>query len=214
MNSLVNPLMNPLMNRIKNALGLTVVPLLALACSRTPEPDPTPAVPKPPVAAPSVATSTAATAAASGGLAWDAPSAWTKVENPSPMRKATYKIPKAEGDVEQPELAVTTAGGSIDANVDRWVGQFDEGAKGTLKRETKKVGAWDVTIAEMKGTFSGMAMPGAPNPGGPKPGWAMLAAIVPVDGDTRWFFKMTGPDKSVAAARKDFDAMIGSLRAQ
>ena len=130
------------------------------------------------------------------------------------MRKATYKVPKHADDPEQPELAISVAGGAIDANIDRWVAQFDEGAKGTLKKSSRKVGAYDVTIVELTGTFAGNNMPGAPTPAGPKPGFALLAAIVPVDAEARWFFKMVGPAKSVAAAKSDFDALINSVRQQ
>ncbi|MGZ3416457.1 MAG: hypothetical protein ACXVEF_04120 [Polyangiales bacterium] len=147
--------------------------------------------------------------AAAGALAWDAPASFTKADNPSPMRKATYKAPKTGADADQPELAVTVAGGSVDANVDRWAGQFDGEAKKTMVKEQRKVGSLDITVVQLKGSFNGGGMPGAP--AGPKAGWALLAAIVPV-GDQSWFFKMTGPEASVNAAKKDFDALIGSLR--
>ena len=45
-----------------------------------------------------------------------------------PMRAATYRIPAAKGDTEGAELAVfyfgQGQGGAVDANVKRWVGQF------------------------------------------------------------------------------------------
>jgi hypothetical protein len=56
-----------------------------------------------------------------------------------------------------------------------------------------------------------MAMPGAP-PSGKKPGWALLGAIV--DGSPPTFFKLTGPDATVAAAQGDFDKLVNSLRAK
>ncbi len=129
------------------------------------------------------------------------------------MRKATYKIPAQTGDTEQPELAISVAGGGIDANIDRWVQQFGEGAKATLDKRTRKIGEYEVTIVELKGTYQGNSMPGAPQTG-PKTNYALLGAIVPVGPDARWFFKMIGPAKSVSAARTDFDALLGSLHAQ
>ena len=126
------------------------------------------------------------------------------------MRKATYKIPKVAGDSDDPEVSVTQAGGGIDANIERWAGQF--GGTKDVKRATQKVGPFNVTIVEMKGTFAGSGMPGAPA-AGPKEHWALLGAIV--EGvDPPYFFKMTGPEKSVAAARADFDKLVGSLRAK
>ncbi len=179
-----------------------------VACNRTPEPDPTPAAPKPSVtAAPAPSAS-----AAEAQLAWDAPKAWIRSDKPSPMRKATYTLPKQAGDMDAPDLAISVAGGSVDANVDRWVQQFDEPSKSTLKKTTRKVGTWDVTIAELSGTWMGAGMAGGGVP--PKHGYKMLAAIVPVSENGKWFFKLIGPEKSVEAARGEFNAMINSVRPQ
>ena len=80
--------------------------------------------------APSMAARPATSPAAT--ITWEAPPSFTKVEHPSSMRKATYKLPQASGDTEAPELAVTVVGGSVDSNIERWIGQFDEGARETL----------------------------------------------------------------------------------
>jgi len=191
----------------RNARVFLFVPVVVAACSRTPEPDPTPAKTAAPVAS-------TKPAASSRQLTWDAPEGWTRSENASSLRKATYKIPKHADDTEQPELAISVAGGATDANIDRWVTQFDEGAKQTLKRTTRKVADYEVTIVELSGTYQGNAMPGAPQPSGPKPSFALLGAIVPVDAEAKWFFKMIGPARSVTAARSSFDAMIASVRPQ
>ncbi len=191
-------------------LPVLLVLVVGLAgCDKPPEPPPPG---KPGVSdgtTPKPASSGASASTPKGPLAWDAPASFTKVENPSPMRKATYQPPKVGDDAEAPELAVTFVGGSVDANIDRWIGQFDAEAKSSLVRASKKVDPYEVIIVEMKGTFNaGGMMGGAPTP---KPGFALLAAIVPV-GDQSWFFKMTGPEASVKAARADFDAMVASFR--
>jgi hypothetical protein len=195
-----------------NARLLLVLPFV-VSCSRSvAEPDPSSSKSTPaaqPAQPAHSAAPTSAQPAKPSALAWDAPASFTKTDNPSPMRKATYKAPKTGSDTEQPELAVTVAGGSVDANVDRWVGQFDEGAKKTMVREQRKVGPLDITVVQLEGSFNGGGMPGAPS--SPKTGYALLAAMVPL-GDQSWFFKMTGPAASVKAAKKDFDAMVGSLR--
>jgi len=145
-------------------------------------------------------------------VAWDAPAGWIKAENPSPMRKATYRIPHAASDTEDAELSVSQAGGTVELNVDRWAGQL--GAKPeSVKREKKHVGGLDVTVVEIHGTYSGMGMPGvAAGSSAAKPGWALLGAIV--ETPTPTFFKMTGPDKTVAAARADFDRLVESVHAK
>jgi hypothetical protein len=145
---------------------------------------------------------------AESSLAWKVPARWQVVPNTSTMRLATYRIPHAPGDDEDPEMAVSQAGGSLDANIDRWIGQFGPEAKKTAKRTTRKVAGMDVTIVEIEGTFAGGM--GMKNDQGPSEGWALLGAIVETPGMPH-FFKMTGPAKSVRAARAELDTLVASL---
>jgi len=121
------------------------------------------------------------------------------------MRIATYRPPRASGDTSDADVSVTQAGGSIGANADRWVGQFDAEGQKSAKKTTKKIAGFEVTIVEVEGTFQG-GMGG----GRPEGGWALLGAIVATPGMPH-FFKMTGPKKTVDGARKDFDALLASL---
>ncbi len=146
--------------------------------------------------------------AESPSLAWKTPARWQSVPNASSMRLATYKIPRAPGDSADAEMSVMQAGGTVDANVQRWIGQFDGEGQKTAKRTTKKVGALEVTLVEVEGTFNGgMGMGPAT---GAQAGWALLAAIVATP-DMPHFFKMTGPVKSVKAARAELDALVASF---
>ena len=138
-------------------------------------------------------------------LDWKAPARWQVVPNTSTMRIATYRVPHAPGDANDAEVSVTRAGGSPEANAQRWIGQFADDGTRTSKRITRKVGLLEVTIVEVQGTYSGgMGKEGS------QTGWALLGAIVPA-GDTPYFFKLTGPAKTVLAARSEFDALVGSL---
>lgn len=142
-------------------------------------------------------------------VAYEAPKTWTSAPNPSTMRKATFKIPKAAGDAEDAELAISTAGGTVQANVDRWAGQFG-GATPTTT--TRQVHGLDVTVVEIKGTFTG----GGPMMGGgsaPKEKHMLLGAMVN-GGDALHFFKLVGPEKTVTAARADFDRFVGTFKAK
>jgi hypothetical protein len=142
-----------------------------------------------------------------GGVTWTVPSDWQTVSNPSPMRLATYRVSGSGGDAE---MAVSRAGGSVDANVERWRGQF-VGNDATTKRAERTVHGLKVTIVELDGTYkvSAMMMPGGGG-GEPHPGWALLAAIVETSG-APYFFKLVGPEAAVRAARPRFDAMISSV---
>jgi len=199
--------------------ALLLLPLLALACSKTVEPDPstvaptaattpsTPTASAHPTAAAS-ATASAPVVAAAGDLTWNAAPAWHVMPNPSQMRKATYSVPRAAGDPEDGDLSISQAGGGMDANIKRWGAQFD-GAPAP-KVTTRTVGALKVTIVETHGTFNAGGMPGMAA-SGPKKDWALLAAIVDAT-DPPYFFKLTGPAKTVAAAHDGFDAMVASFQ--
>ncbi|NOU33321.1 MAG: hypothetical protein HOO96_35945 [Polyangiaceae bacterium] len=148
----------------------------------------------------------AGSAPAAGGLTWTAPSGWTSMPNPNTMRKATYKVPRAPGDADDAEMAITQVGGDIDSNVTRWVGQF-EGTV-TPKRTELTVGALKVTIVEITGTFGGGGMGGST---GKKEHWTMLTAIAQTE--PAHFFKLIGPEKTVNLARRDFDKFVHSFKA-
>ena len=80
-------------------------------------------------------------------------------------------------------------------------------------RRTFTVGSMPVTETEATGRLGGssMAMPGM----APAPTFEhgrLLAAIVETP-QGPWFFKMTGPDQTVANARAPFEAMLRSLHA-
>ena len=146
-------------------------------------------------------------AAQEGTLKWTAPAKWQSVPNTSSMRLATWRVPKLAGDVEDPEIYVMQAGGSVDANVQRWIGQFDEAGQKTAKRSERTVKGLKITVLEVEGKFMGGMGPGKQE----EDGWALLGAIVETPGSP-YFFKMTGPKKSVQSARPDFDALLSSLQ--
>jgi len=133
-------------------------------------------------------------------ISWKAPPAWQPVANPNPMRLATYKV----GDAA--ELSVARAGGSVDANVQRWTAQFDGSPK--VDRSDKQVHGLKVTIVRIAGTFLGGGM----NAATPEKhdGWAMLAAIVESTGSP-YFFKLVGPADQVDHARSGFDGLVDSV---
>lgn len=111
-------------------------------------------------------------------------------------------------------MAVSQAGGAVDANVERWISQFGPDAKRNAKVTTKKSAGLDVTIVEVEGTFGGGGMAMGPNPNaggsGAKEGWALLGAIIATPGMPH-FFKLTGPAKTVKAARPELDELVGSI---
>ena len=140
-------------------------------------------------------------------LTWTTPSTWKTLPSTSTMRLATYRIPRAPGDTEDTDLSVVRAGGTTDANIERWIGQFDSAGKDT--RTTQKIRGMTVTVVDVRGTYISGGM-SADNAAASHPNWALLAAIVDSAGSP-YFFKMTGPAKSVTSARPAFDALIASV---
>jgi hypothetical protein len=156
----------------------------------------------------------AASANSAGGLSWTVPKDWTAGPG-SAMRVATYRTPAAPGDKEGGEVAVfyfgQGQGGSVDANVERWIAQMEPepGAKKSTRSQTK-VGAIAVTLCAAEGTYSGGMVAGGAS-AGKKTGFALTGAIA--EGKQgAVFFKLTGPKKTVAAAQKDFDGLVKSLK--
>ncbi|MEE2778217.1 MAG: hypothetical protein VYE73_15805 [Acidobacteriota bacterium] len=156
-------------------------------------------------------------AAADGiaGMSWDAPQSWA-AQGQRPMRAATYVVPGA-GGAEEGECAVfyfgRGQGGSVEANVQRWIGQF-EPSEGSSELETVRssdeVNGISMATLEVTGTFLFKPFPAAPQ-ATRRAGYRMLAAIVEgPEGPV--FFKLTAPKATTDAAEADFEKMLASLR--
>jgi hypothetical protein len=153
------------------------------------------------------------------GLSWQAPASW-KSQPQRPMRAATYAIPAAPGDSEGGECVVyyfgPGQGGGVEANVERWIGQFEAPGGGSAadlaKRSERTVNGLEVTLLDLSGTYLFKPFPMAPQ-ATKKPAYRMLAAIVQGK-DAPVFFKLTAPAKTAAQTEADFNKMIESLRKQ
>ncbi len=137
----------------------------------------------------------------------------------SAMRKAQYRQAPVSGDTEPAELYVfhfgPDQGGSIEANIQRWLGQMSlpGGADptGTADRSQFQVDGMPVHALSVAGTF---AMPvGAPmaRQTEPREGYRLIAAIVEgPEGPV--FFKLTGPDATATAMGKQLDTLVRGVR--
>jgi hypothetical protein len=139
-------------------------------------------------------------------LAWSIPKSWKLLPNSNTMRLFTYRIPAAQGAPDAAELSIVRAGGSADANLQRWVEQFEGAVPG--KRERLTVNGFEVHTLAVSGTFTAGAMGGA---AAARAGWALKGAVVDTAAGA-YFFKLTGPEASVRMALTDFDLLIKSLR--
>ena len=147
------------------------------------------------------------------GLTWAIPRDWRTEPPSSSMRRAQYRVPGPGGDAECVVFYFGPGqGGDAASNATRWASQFRQpdgtNRASALKATDIEVGGLKVTLVEVKGTYTG-AMGGAG--AGEKPGYQLLGAIA-AGPDANWFFKVTGPEKTVTAQRAAFEGMILSLK--
>jgi hypothetical protein len=199
--------------------GLLALPLLLTACRklevtsyRIPkEQDPMMPVasaaaqaPSPSGTMPSANAGTMATTAvptAQGpGLAWTAPTRWA-VGAANPMRKATYELPGEGGNVELTITAFPSDVGGELANVNRWRGQV----------QLPPLAEADLPAAVTRQEQNGLQLAIVDCSGSGAKAQRILGAIVPFSGGT-WFFKLTGGDARVAAARPEFLEFLRTVR--
>jgi hypothetical protein len=153
-------------------------------------------------------------AESAAGVKWTAPSGW-KSEGSRPMRAATYSIPPAAGDHDSAECAVyffgAGQGGGIEANIERWKGQFHQPGGKPAEAQVRKrtIHGLPVTTIDISGEYSGM---GGPMAGAKtvQPGYRLLGAIVEGPGGNV-FVKFTGPAKTVAANQQKFEQLVASF---
>ncbi len=143
-------------------------------------------------------------------VTWTTPGEWKKMPKRSMMRAATYQ---AEGAAGAAEIAVfyfgPGQGGDVESNIARWVGQFQETASDAVARSTRDAnGLKQYLVRVSEGTFSS-GMPGGP--AGPQKEWGMEAAIVETPSGS-YFFKMTGPAKTVSQHSEAFHSMLKSIK--
>ncbi|MBM4021271.1 MAG: hypothetical protein FJ284_03355 [Planctomycetes bacterium] len=165
-------------------------------------------------AADDAATATAFEIAA-GSLSLEAPTGFQRVRPSSGMVETEFVIP-SPGDLPPGRMTVMGAGGSIEANIDRWCGQFvqpDGGeTKARLARKELRVAGSKVTIVDIPGTY--LDKPGGPFAGGAtvkRPEYRMLAAIVETPAAGNYFLKFYGPVATLEQHAAGFRTMIEGM---
>lgn len=141
------------------------------------------------------------------GAAFTLPAAWQREQPRSSMRLAQATIPGEGGPAQLTVFHFGAGGGGgVDANLDRWQGQI-ELAGAAPSRETFAADPFRVTWMDVAGTLKPSTIGVGPTT--PQPNSRLLGAVVEGAGGP-WFFKIVGPDATVAAARDDFLALLRS----
>lgn len=152
---------------------------------------------------------------ADGSLSLEAPAGFERVRPSSGMVETEFSIP-SEGELPPGRMTVMGAGGSIEANIDRWCGQFTQPDGGDTKkkvaRKDLRVAGCGVSLVDIPGTY--LDKPGGPFAGGPtvkRPDFRMLAAIVQTPAAGNYFLKFYGPAATVERHADGFRKMIEGM---
>ncbi len=143
------------------------------------------------------------------------PAGWTEKPSTSSMRAAQFQLPAPAGG--EAEVVVyyfgETGAGSVQANIDRWVGQFkqpdDKPSSDVAKVEKATYAGQEASVVSVSGRYVAGAMPG----GQPvdKPNQSLIAAIVPSPKGP-YYFRLVGSKDAVAEQEASFRATLASLK--
>ncbi len=154
--------------------------------------------------------------AAQSSLRFDAPVDWVRVDSSSAFRVAQFGLPRAEGDSEDAELIVYYFGGdggTVAANLERWTDQMvqpDGRPSANVATTTGfEVANLPVTVLDVPGVYAAEVQPGS----GMhyfKRGFHLKAAVVETP-EGPYFFKLTGPARTVATWDSRFTTLLQSI---
>jgi hypothetical protein len=153
------------------------------------------------------------------GLAFITPPGWKQSPPTSSMRVAEFTLPRSAGDPDDAQLIVYYfggSGGSVDANMQRWIGQMQQAdgkaSSAVAKKESRTVNGLAVSLIDVSGTYTAEMAPGAATHHN-QPRFRMRAGVVETPKGP-YFIKLTGPEKTVAKWDAAFNEFVGSFRFQ
>jgi hypothetical protein len=150
-----------------------------------------------------------------GALKYTAPSGWQGRAASSSMRVAEFVLPgrDAAGSAELVIYYFGGTGGSVDANIQRWLGQMqqpDGRPTGEVAaREAKTINGLKIALLDVSGTYVAEVKPGATEKHN-SPGFRMRTAVVETPRGP-YFLKLVGPAATVETWKASFDEFLTSL---
>lgn len=199
----------PRLNRVLLVVGLAV-----FGC--TEQPKPAPEVPVPMAKSfdveivPGASRSSAKTEpyeASVGGFKFMVPADWQEQPPKSQFVLGEFSL---TGEGGPARLTLSSAGGDLASNIDRWQGQFRRGPNDPEPRQSEiTFDGQKGTLVELSGTYADMLS----KDGQPNKNWRMLGVAVPL-GPTNFFVKLTGPQVTVTAQREAFVKFVESAKAE
>jgi hypothetical protein len=152
-----------------------------------------------------------------GELRFKVPAEWVVEKPSSAMRLAQYKLPQAEGDNEDASLVLyffgTNSGGSVQANLERWISQLEQpdgsSSASKAKMETITINQLKVSTIDLTGTYVAETAPGS-NVRHNNPNYRLRAAVIETSKGAH-YVKLVGPSKTVSRWEKAFDDYLQSF---
>lgn len=148
-----------------------------------------------------------------GKIMLTVPETWKQKPQANRMRLAEFEVPASDGDKEPGEFVVfyfEGGAGPVDANVERWVGQFEkDGRKEKIISGESPQGKY--TLVDLTGVYNKSIGPPIQKKSKRLEGWRVLNVMLQTDsGD--YFLKLDGPKETIAAAEKAFRASFGAKK--
>jgi hypothetical protein len=150
------------------------------------------------------------------GLTFTTPPGWKTSKPGSSMRVAEFTLPRTAGDAEDAQLVIYYfggSGGSVDANIERWVGQMQQPdgkpSSAAAKKQTRTVNGLTVSLVDVDGTYVAETAPGSTARYN-KANFRLRAGVVQTPGGP-YFIKLTGPAKTVTSWNRAYDQFLSSL---
>lgn len=153
-----------------------------------------------------------------GRMELTAPKSWERRQPQTRIVEYEFAAKPVEGDKDEARITIMGAGGGVEANIERWIGQFEQPDGTSSKEKTKvdkrKIGDVEVHTVSITGTYKDR--PG----GGPftntpvvkRENYRMLGAILVTENMEHYYIKMYGPKNTVDAQEKAFQEMVESLK--
>jgi hypothetical protein len=158
------------------------------------------------------------TSTAPGSIAFAAPAGWQTRPAASSMRVAEFVLPGPAGATpkEDAELVVYYfggSGGSVDANIQRWLGQMQQpdgrASSDVAVRDVRTINGLKISTLDLSGTYVAEVRPGAAERHN-SPGYRMRTAVVEAPRGP-YYIKLVGPAKTVAAWNDSFTEFLRSI---
>lgn len=137
-----------------------------------------------------------------GALELKIPSSWKKEQPTSSMRAAQFAVQEGDQKIEYIVYYFGGGGGGVDANINRWIGQFaTEGRTHERTEGESKNGPYH--LVDIQGTFNKSVGPPMMGKTTPVPGSRVLAAVVQTEKGS-YFIKFIGTQDTVKKHKNDF----------